>query len=207
MEGIIKAEENNFIEFEISGGVVRLQKDEIEWTVKSSENSRKELREKWADDQSGGEEKIDQQSGEENPAPGAIGFTRNRQGMLVNAVVDNKINLKLVLDTGASLVILRKSLADGLGLDLDNLKPDTQTVLADGTVCQAKHIELYSLKIGDWELKNVDAAILVEDTKEDQLGDGLLGMSFLGHFNFKIDQKENKLILEELPESTYKRHS
>ena len=46
--------------------------------------------------------------------------------------------------------------------------------------------------------KKVEAAVLLDDTGGLGFGDGLLGMSFLKKFNFKVDQREKKLTLEKL---------
>jgi clan AA aspartic protease (TIGR02281 family) len=196
MEGIIKTQGNDFIELEVSGGLVKLQKEEVAWIVESSDGVRAGLREKWTQDHSGAEPAADEQQPRVEPLSSKADFTRGQDGMVVNAIVNGKINVGLVLDTGASLVVLRKSLAKELGIDLSDVNPDTKTILANGTISQAKHIMLRSLEIEGLKVDNVDAAILVDDDQTNLVGDGLLGMSFLSHFNFKIDQKANKLILE-----------
>jgi clan AA aspartic protease (TIGR02281 family) len=196
IEGIIKTQGNDFIELEVSGGEVKLKNDEVAWIVESSDGVRSELREKWGQAQSGEGITTDEQKPRVTPLSSQADFTRGQDGMVVNAIVNGKINVRLILDTGASLVVLRKSLAEELGVDLSDVSPDTKTILADGTISQAKHILLRSLEIEGLKVDNVDAAILVDDNQANLVGDGLLGMSFLSHFNFKIDQKANKLILE-----------
>lgn len=44
----------------------------------------------------------------------------------------------------------------------------------------------------------MDAAILLDDVAGINFKDGLLGMSFLKNFNFKIDQSNNRITLEKL---------
>ncbi|MFH1398429.1 MAG: hypothetical protein ABIH27_07770 [Candidatus Omnitrophota bacterium] len=48
------------------------------------------------------------------------------------------------------------------------------------------------------EAKEVDAAVLLDEVAGIKFKDGLLGMSFLKKFNFKIDQANNRVILERL---------
>ena len=111
--------------------------------------------------------------------------------------LNEKVEVSLVLDTGASIMMLRKDVVEKLGMDLDNVKPDMQAQLADGRKVDAKHIILESVKVQDSQAQNVDAAVLLDEAGI-TFGDGLLGMSFLNRFNFKVDQKEKKLILEKL---------
>ena len=62
------------------------------------------------------------------------------------------------------------------------------------SMIKAKPILLESVKVGDAEVKNVQAAIL----EKEAIGgvDGLLGMSFLSNFVIKVDSADNRLILE-----------
>lgn len=199
VEGIIKTQTNDFIEIEISGGVVKFSKDEVSWTVESSEGVKKQLREKWEDEKIDTERKIDKQDKVENLKPKHVEFMRDQQSMIIDVIINAKLNVKLILDTGASLVVLRKGLAKELGIGADNINSDMKIILADGREAKAKHIVLRSVRVGESQAENIDAAILIDDAKNSLLGDGVLGMSFLKHFNFKVDQKENKLILEKLP--------
>ncbi|MDD5730968.1 MAG: retropepsin-like aspartic protease [Candidatus Omnitrophica bacterium] len=187
-EGIIKSEGSKSIEVEVNGGVIKLPKEDVSWIVKSSDAVRRQLREKWGLDKSTAENITGKQ----------VQFKRGQQGMVVNAVINGNINVKLILDTGASLVVLRKGLAEALGIDAANLKSDMKTILADGKQSGAKHIVLRSVRVEGSEVASVDALILVEDAGQDLLEDGLLGDSFLRNFNYRIDQKENKLILEKI---------
>jgi clan AA aspartic protease (TIGR02281 family) len=102
------------------------------------------------------------------------------------------------LDTGASLVMLSKDVAKKIGINLDKVKPDMKVIMADGRQANAKQIILDSIRVENVEAEKVEAAVLLDQTGELGFGDGLLGMSFLKKFNFKIDQKDKKLILEKL---------
>ena len=166
--------------------------------MESPDGTRRGLREKWGRDKADIEKRIDMQGPMEDSGPRQAEFVRSQQGMVVHVIINGNVNAKLILDTGSSLVVLRKSFANEFGIDPANIKPDTKIILADGRGCRAQSIVLRSVKIEDSQVQNVDAAILVDDAQEDSLGDGVLGMSFLRHFDFKIDQKGNKLILEKL---------
>jgi len=116
---------------------------------------------------------------------------------MVKATLNGKVEVQFHLDTGASIVMLRRSVAEKLGMNLSRVVPDMQAQIANGSKVNAKRIILESVKVENSEAKNVDAAILLDEAG-DIGSDGLLGMSFLKRFNFKVDQKEKKLILEKL---------
>jgi predicted aspartyl protease len=61
---------------------------------------------------------------------------------------------------------------------------------ANGLV-QAPVYKLDSLSVGDWHVNHLEIGVLDLDSRSDV--DGLLGMNFLNHFQFFIDQ--NKAVL------------
>ncbi len=102
----------------------------------------------------------------------------------------------LILDTGASLVVIKDAVARQLGINPDTLKADIKLKVADGRESFAKHAVISSISVQGAEALNVDVAILPPDVRDTNLKDGLLGMTYLKNFNFKLDQKNKKLSLE-----------
>jgi len=84
-----------------------------------------------------------------------------------------------------------------LGIDIGKLKNESKATMADGRQVNARFFILESVKVEGVEAQNV-AAIILPQEADIGYADGLLGMSFLKRFNFKIDQKNKKLILEKL---------
>ncbi len=103
-----------------------------------------------------------------------------------------------MVDTGASLVIITKPTAKKLKIDIDKEGTPIQLQVADGRKIEAKYIVLESVRIAKVEARNVEAAVLMDDRQDFGFKDGLLGMSFLRHFNFKFDYDNDKLILEKI---------
>ncbi len=124
-----------------------------------------------------------------------IDYDRHGSNIVVEAVLNDLVKAHLVVDTGASLVIISSEIADKLGLDTGRKESFILVTLADGREIKANPVILESLKVKDAELKNVRAAVL--ENKAPTQKDGLLGMSFLENFVAKIDAKGNRLILEE----------
>jgi aspartyl protease family protein len=84
------------------------------------------------------------------------------------------VALNMLVDTGASTVVLRPEDARRLKIDVDNLRYLVPVHTANGTTYAAS-VRLPSLSVGNINLKDVDALV----AKQGTLRDNLLGMSFL----------------------------
>jgi aspartyl protease family protein len=86
----------------------------------------------------------------------------------------NGIALSMLVDTGASTVVLKPADAHRLGIDVDRLRYSVPVQTANGTTYAAS-VRLRNLTIGKISLDNVDALV----ARQGALKDNLLGMSFL----------------------------
>ena len=112
----------------------------------------------------------------------------SRQSVTLNADASGHIftvgsinggSVRLLVDTGATLIVLPAAEAKRLGIDY--LKaPPVRMNTANG-VALAYRVQLDSVRIGDVELNNVDALV----NANDNLGVTLLGMSFLNRMEMK----------------------
>ena len=198
IEGLIKSEDDDSVELEISSGTVKFNKSDIEKIERTAPGESDTIRQQLEKERQEARQRYEQQSQKEKSRPREVEFSRDALGITVRAILDKKVEATLVLDTGASLVMLTRSVAQKLGLNLERVRPDMQLQMADGRKVKGKRIILGSVKVQNVEATNVEAAVLLEEAGNIGFGDGLLGMSFLRQFNFKIDQKEKKLILEKL---------
>lgn len=123
-----------------------------------------------------------------------IDYNRYGPTILVEAVLNGLVKVNFIVDTGASVVVISNDIADKLKISSEAGEP-FDVVLADGSKVKAKPVILKSIKVGDAQLNNVQAAIIEKKGISEE--DGLLGMSFLKNFLVRINTKENKLILEE----------
>jgi len=111
------------------------------------------------------------------------------RSMYVNVVVGNKTT-RMVVDSGASLICLPARVAAELGVVIPANAPEMELVVANGDTIAARGVILPRVRIGEFEVQGVDAAVL--DVAADA-AEPLLGMSFLDHFKFEINAADRSL--------------
>lgn len=117
------------------------------------------------------------------PAEAAI--MRSWDGHFRTIAQVNGADVGLLIDTGASLVLLRHDDAKRIGLDLNGLEYTTPLTTANGRSYVAP-VMIGSLKVGDVMVYNIRAAV----AEEGALHSSLLGMSFLEHLEETVIQKD-----------------
>ncbi len=113
----------------------------------------------------------------------------------VDVTINGRAKLRLMLDTGASMVVLHPSVASQLGIRNIDDQPKIVVSTAGGKELNAIGV-LDSVKVGQAVVPNVEATF---NSHMDPAG-GLLGMTFLNDFRFEIDRQQNLLILKPLRE-------
>ena len=196
IEGFIVEEKPESIQVYVGFGQVGLKRDEIESISPSTETESKRLLDRWVRQKQESQERRKEEKIKEELAPKSVNIVDEQGHIVVDALLNNKVHAALILDTGAALVVLKESVARKLGIDPDSLKSNIKLQLADGKESLAKYTVLGSLSVQGAEATNVDVAILPAEVQEPLLKDGLLGMTYLKNFSFKIDQKNKKLTLE-----------
>ena len=218
IEGIIKSEDASNVQMDIGFGTITCDKREIMKIERSSAADTEVLTEKWErkrQELKDSEEEFarerqkrfaeyEKQIREEREkkekeltGQGTVNLARDlvSGNILVDSLVNGNVKAMLVLDTGASIVVLTRQKGEELGLDLSPDKNIATLQLAGSHKAAAKMVMLKSVRINDIEVKDVLAGVLLEDPG---IGfkDGLLGMTFLNRFNLKIDLKNMKMSLE-----------
>ena len=117
---------------------------------------------------------------------------RRGNHFVVEATLNGSERLKLIIDTGASLTIIKpERLRSSINENLDH-HPTYRFSTANGVV-KAPVLKVSSLAIAEFEVTNMEVGGLALINTEGV--DGLLGMNFLKHFRFFIDQQNNVLRL------------
>ena len=130
----------------------------------------------------------------DRPPLQVVRTTRRGNHHLVDAAIRGPsarpITLALILDTGASSVVLPASLIPALGFrDEDLAMQRSQT--ANGTV-SGRAGTLAEVRVGGSVARDV-AVLFVPD--ESLGGVKLLGMSYLGNFSFTVDDAASQIVL------------
>ncbi len=120
-----------------------------------------------------------------------VPFTRRGNRIIVEGIVNGSSTIKFILDTGADLTIIPRSLVQQSGISVDSSITVPLTGIG-GTVIRPL-VEIDSLKVGEAEVRNLGGVIIEEATLT---GHGLLGGNFLREFWVAIDYTENLLILD-----------
>jgi clan AA aspartic protease (TIGR02281 family) len=223
VSGIIEKEDDNKVEVNTGFGTVTFKRSEIKDIERSSAEESQKITEVWqakkevlTSREKEFEEARDKRfkdayenwiedektkKAEASRAAKHINITREPGGksMMVEVLLNNSVKVNLVLDTGASVVVLSRVAGEKLGIDLSDEKKNVMEMrLADGRKTRAKVIVLDSVKIQDVEVKNVATAVLLDQAPAIGVTEGLLGMSFLNKFNLKTDLKNMKMSLERI---------
>ena len=123
-----------------------------------------------------------------------VGIPLHRSGnnFIVDAIPANGQSIRLLIDTGASLTILTPDVLEQYGIAYQNTGRSGVFNTANGRV-RAPIYKLDSLSVGDWQVNQLEIGVL--DLSGGSNINGLLGMNFLRHFQFFIDQNEALLRL------------
>lgn len=109
---------------------------------------------------------------------------------IVEALINGNITANLLVDTGATSVVLSEQLGERLRVNKKDF-PITTSNTGGGKVESPLFI-LESLKVGNSELFLLEAKTNPHFNKRI---DGVLGMNFLGEFKMEIDRKNSKMYL------------
>ena len=122
----------------------------------------------------------------------AIPLSRAGKSFIVDVIVNNSEAVRLIIDTGASLTIIRPDALHRAGVGPGQYET-TRTLATAGGQIKAPVFRIGSLKLGPEVVSN----IAVGGIDIPGLGaiDGLLGMDFLNHFRFTIDQEDQVMLL------------
>jgi len=122
----------------------------------------------------------------------AIPLIRRGDHFLVQAWLNNHTAINLLIDTGASLTMIRGDVLQAAGVSRLAYQSMQRFNTANGVV-DASIFVLDSLSMGEQSINNLEVGSL--SSEHFQAADGLLGMNFLKHFKFFIDQGESVLRL------------
>jgi len=125
----------------------------------------------------------------EGNGDGSVTFYAGNNGhFIIKALINDRERIKLLLDTGATMLSLTYRDAEKIGIDVENLEYNSPLNTANGISWAAK-VTLKSVQVGPITVNNVYATV-----SKDGLDTSLLGMSFLRKLK-RFNIQRNKLTL------------
>ena len=117
--------------------------------------------------------------------------------LILVPVIINGGEATFLLDTGASVTIIRPTLARRTGIEVPARAPRINLRAAGGERFSVPFVRVQSLRIGDAAVEGIDVGVF--DALVPQFPyavDGVLGGNFLNHFRVTIDRQGRLLTLE-----------
>ena len=105
----------------------------------------------------------------------------------------DEVDFRLIIDTGASFTLLTPEAAERLDIVVDDIERH-QRLATPGGLVDAPLYQIEALAVGQEIVWDLPIAIVPLGTRGGLI-DGLIGMDFLGKFDFKIDQDNQELTL------------
>lgn len=191
--GIICAENDSTLDLDIGFDKVKLDKSKIVKIKKGSLLENQKLRVEIEANRA----KRMQWLSNRTKEPKEVMVSGSGGHLFADVLINDRVKASLLVDTGATLVVLTKGVARKLGLELSDPRKQVSVQGADGKKIKAFYVKLNSLELRGVRASEVDAVILMEDKPNMGFKDGLLGMSFLGRFNFQMDHRNKKLVFRD----------
>jgi predicted aspartyl protease len=118
-----------------------------------------------------------------------VPVTVSGRAIIVPVTFNGSVTANLLLDTGASMTMISRRLANNLAL------PAIASGLFSGIggTVNAQIARVDSIKVGDAEVGAMPVS--VHDSARFPRFEGLLGMDFLGHFHLSVDSAKRLLVL------------
>jgi len=107
----------------------------------------------------------------------------------------NGISTTLVLDTGATQMLVKPEVAARAGLEVTFGAPMVRGNVVGGRRVAVPLVRARSVSVGDAKVEDIDVGIYDALPGRPEV-DGLLGATFLHHFKFTVDRKNLQIILE-----------
>jgi clan AA aspartic protease (TIGR02281 family) len=129
------------------------------------------------------------------PRRAVIKMTQSNNAIIVpNVVINGRLGVNFILDTGATYTSISRQAARDLGIDMTSAQ--NVTLKTANGIIQVPRVVLKSININGVEANNVE--VTIHDVPAAKNITGLLGLSFLDKFTVTIDKKNHRLILESL---------
>ena len=125
-------------------------------------------------------------------ATGTVPLRDKDKSYYATVTINDLTPCEMLVDAKVDTVLLPYQTAVDAGLHLDAAHDTTSAAPADGPQAGARHVNLKSVRVGSFAVKNVACEILPASKKTAQ---ATLGLSFLKHFKYDIKTGSSELSL------------
>jgi clan AA aspartic protease (TIGR02281 family) len=115
---------------------------------------------------------------------------RRHELLLTEVLLNERVKRHLIVDSGASFILINPQLAKELDITIDENTPFIPMTTVSGYILTPL-VTLKSVRVGKAEVENVEAVIHTMPSG----GEGLLGNSFLNKFRVAIDSMNGEMTL------------
>jgi clan AA aspartic protease (TIGR02281 family) len=125
-------------------------------------------------------------------ASGKVPLREKEQSYYATVTINDVKPCEMLVDAKVATLRLPHQAAIDAGIHVDAAHETTTVVLADGSKVEAKRVQLKSVRVGSFAVKNVSCDILPASNTTAQ---ATLGLSFLSHFKYEIKAATSELSL------------
>ena len=119
-----------------------------------------------------------------------ISLRRDGNTFYASVVINGQHTAEMIVDSGSSLIRLPYELAISMGLKPEPSDKRILIEIADGSTITGVLKKIATVRAGTFELKDVECAVLGPEAVS---AAPLLGMTFLGEFQFQLDAADATL--------------
>jgi clan AA aspartic protease (TIGR02281 family) len=105
-------------------------------------------------------------------------------------MLNGKVPVRMVFDTGAGLTTISAKLASQIGLKPSPSDSPVELTVANGAKVQGKKMTIATVRVGKTTVKNVECAVMPQATGD---VDPLLGQSFFKNLTIEFNQDTGRL--------------
>ena len=124
-----------------------------------------------------------------------VSLRRDGNTFYASVVINGKHTAEMIVDSGASVISLPWELAVTMGLEPKAGDKQILLSMADGRTIPGYLKTIDSVRVGTFTVEKVECAVLGREAVN---AEPLLGMTFLGEFQFQLDAAESTLGMTEI---------
>lgn len=192
--GILTVENDRWVRVDLGFDTLSLPRADVRSVRRSGPEERALLEKRNAERRARSERLLSQRYGGPRKVRALI-----EEGHVFAPLTINGRPVTLLVDSGATLVVLTRTGARKLGIDPSQLKGRVEMRGTGNRKFEAAYTRLDRVVWDSVELRDVEAAVLLEEERTAPIcRDGLLGQAFLSRYNYKVSPQSGTVELERI---------